>query len=69
MKMIETAVVPAAGYGARMKPLTLAFPKEMFPLGRMPIIELTIRELVSSGNSVEAGFLFCVLNYIIMAND
>jgi UTP--glucose-1-phosphate uridylyltransferase len=47
--MIETAVVPAAGYGSRMRPLTIAVPKEMFPLGRIPIIEHTIIELVASG--------------------
>jgi UTP--glucose-1-phosphate uridylyltransferase len=47
--MIETAVIPAAGFGLRMGPLTMLIPKEMFPLGHMPIIEFTIRELVSSG--------------------
>jgi len=47
--MIETAVVPAAGYGSRMEPLTIAIPKEMFPIGHLPIIEHTIIELVSSG--------------------
>lgn len=49
IKMIETAVIPAAGYGSRMGPLTMVIPKEMFPLGRIPIIEYTIRELASSG--------------------
>jgi UTP-glucose-1-phosphate uridylyltransferase len=47
--MIETAVVPAAGYGSRMRPLTMVIPKEMLPLGQMPMVEYTIRELVSSG--------------------
>jgi UTP--glucose-1-phosphate uridylyltransferase len=47
--MIETAVIPAAGYGSRMEPLTIAIPKEMFPLGPLPIIEHTVIELVSSG--------------------
>lgn len=49
MKRIETAVVPAAGRGSRMKPLTMFVPKEMFPLGSRPVIEHTIAELVSSG--------------------
>ena len=47
--LIESAVVPAAGHGSRMKPLTMAIPKEMLPLGSLPIIEHTIIELVSSG--------------------
>jgi UTP--glucose-1-phosphate uridylyltransferase len=49
MEEIETAVVPAAGYGSRMRPLTTFIPKEMFPLGSLPVIEHTIAELVSSG--------------------
>ena len=28
------AVIPAAGRGMRMRPLSLALPKEMMPLGR-----------------------------------
>lgn len=47
VKMIETAVVPAAGFGSRMGPLTMAIPKEMLPLGHTAMIEYTIRELVS----------------------
>ena len=49
MRMVETAVIPAVGYGSRMEPLTMAIPKEMFPLGHLPIIEHIIIELVSSG--------------------
>ena len=49
MEGIETAVVPAAGYSSRMRPLTTFIPKEMFPLGSLPVIEHTIAELVSSG--------------------
>jgi UTP--glucose-1-phosphate uridylyltransferase len=47
--MIDTAVIPAAGRGSRMMPLTTAIPKEMFPVGRLPMIEHSIIELVSSG--------------------
>lgn len=49
IKMVETAVIPAAGYGSRMEPLTIAIPKEMLPLGHLPIIEHTVIELISSG--------------------
>lgn len=48
-KMIEIAVIPAAGFGTRMEPLTTVLPKEMFPLGRLPMIEHTIIELKRSG--------------------
>ena len=49
MERIETAVIPAAGYGSRMRPLTAVIPKEMFPLGSLPIIEHTVAELLASG--------------------
>jgi UTP--glucose-1-phosphate uridylyltransferase len=48
-KMIEIAIIPAAGFGKRMGLLTTFFPKEMFPLGRIPMIEHTITELKRSG--------------------
>ena len=46
---IRKAVIPAAGMGSRLLPLTKAIPKEMLPVGDRPVIEHTVRELVSSG--------------------
>ncbi|WP_307856676.1 UTP--glucose-1-phosphate uridylyltransferase [Catenulispora pinistramenti] len=46
---IRRAVIPAAGIGSRMLPLTKAIPKEMLPVGDRPVIEHTVRELVASG--------------------
>jgi UTP--glucose-1-phosphate uridylyltransferase len=46
---IRKAVIPAAGIGSRLLPLTKAIPKEMLPVGDKPVIEHTVRELVSSG--------------------
>lgn len=46
---IRRAVIPAAGLGSRLMPLTKATPKEMLPVGDKPVIEHTVRELVSSG--------------------
>ena len=46
---IRRAVIPAAGLGSRLLPLTKAIPKEMLPVGDKPVIEHTVRELVSSG--------------------
>jgi UTP--glucose-1-phosphate uridylyltransferase len=46
---IRKAVIPAAGLGSRLLPLTKALPKEMLPVLDRPVIEHTVRELVASG--------------------
>lgn len=46
---ITKAVVPAAGKGTRLYPLSRAVPKEMLPLGRKPVLEIIVDELVSVG--------------------
>ncbi|MEE1735356.1 sugar phosphate nucleotidyltransferase, partial [Streptomyces sp. BE147] len=46
---IRRAVIPAAGIGSRLLPLTKAIPKEMLPVGDKPVIEHTVCELVDSG--------------------
>lgn len=43
------AVIPAAGLGRRLRPITDVLPKEMFPVGRHPAIEWVIAEAVVSG--------------------
>jgi UTP--glucose-1-phosphate uridylyltransferase len=47
--ILRRAVIPAAGLGSRLLPLTKATPKEMLPVGDKPVIEHTVRELVASG--------------------
>ena len=47
--MIRKAVIPAAGLGTRMLPLTKTQPKEMLPLGRKPCIQYIVEELASVG--------------------
>lgn len=49
MPRVRKAIVAAAGIGARLLPWTKAMPKEMLPLGTMPIIEYVVRELVGAG--------------------
>jgi UTP--glucose-1-phosphate uridylyltransferase len=44
-----TAVIPAAGMGTRLWPLTYAIPKEMLPLGPRPAIQLVVEELMAAG--------------------
>jgi UTP--glucose-1-phosphate uridylyltransferase len=47
--MVDLAVIPVAGLGSRLWPLTKSQPKEMLPLGRRPVVEYIIKELALSG--------------------
>ena len=47
--MIKKAVIPAAGMGTRMLPLTKTQPKEMLPLANKPCIQYIVEELASVG--------------------
>ena len=49
IRKIRKAVVPAAGKGTRLYPLSRAVPKEMLPIGRKPVLEVIVDELVSTG--------------------
>jgi UTP--glucose-1-phosphate uridylyltransferase len=46
---IQKAVIPAAGLGTRLLPLTRSQPKEMLPLGRKPVIQYVVDEIQSAG--------------------
>jgi len=46
---IECAVVPVAGLGTRLLPLTKSQPKEMIPVGRKPVVQYVIEELEAAG--------------------
>ncbi|HEV2474467.1 MAG TPA: sugar phosphate nucleotidyltransferase [Chthonomonadales bacterium] len=46
---IHKAVVPAAGLGTRLAPLTLATPKELLPIGRLPVLGHVANELREAG--------------------
>lgn len=45
----DLAVIPAAGYGTRLRPLTDTIPKEMLTIGRMPVIGHVMDELREAG--------------------
>ncbi|MGW5359573.1 UTP--glucose-1-phosphate uridylyltransferase [Actinopolymorpha pittospori] len=49
MQMVRKAVIPVAGLGTRLLPLTKALPKEMLPILDKPVLQHTIEELVASG--------------------
>ncbi len=46
---IRKAVVPAAGRGTRLYPLTKIQPKEMMAVGHRPVIQAVIEELAAAG--------------------
>jgi UTP--glucose-1-phosphate uridylyltransferase len=49
MTAIDLAVVPVAGAGTRLLPATKSQPKEMLPVGRKPVVQYIVEELVQSG--------------------
>lgn len=46
---IKKAVIPAAGFGTRVLPITKAMPKEMLPIVDKPSIQYIVEEAVNSG--------------------
>ncbi len=46
---ITKAVIPVAGRGTRLLPATKSQPKEMLPIGRKPIVQYVVEELVEAG--------------------
>ncbi len=46
---IDLAVVPVAGRGTRLLPLTKSQPKEMLPVGRKPVVQHVVEELARCG--------------------
>lgn len=49
--MIKKVIVPIAGLGSRMLPVTKSIPKEMLPIDGTPIIQFVVEEALSSGFS------------------
>ncbi len=46
---IDIAVVPVAGLGTRLLPATKSQPKEMLPVGRKPVVQYVVEELMRVG--------------------
>lgn len=49
MKKVTKAIIPAAGLGTRMLPISHAVPKEMLPIVDLPAVYYLVEEAVSSG--------------------
>jgi UTP--glucose-1-phosphate uridylyltransferase len=47
--VVDLAVVPVAGQGTRLLPLTKSQPKEMLPVGRKPVVQYVVEELSRAG--------------------
>jgi UTP--glucose-1-phosphate uridylyltransferase len=45
---IQKAVIPAAGWGTRLLPVTKTQPKEMLPIGCKPLIQFAVEEAVEA---------------------
>ena len=46
---VTKAVIPAAGLGTRMLPISKSVPKEMLPIVDKPAIQYLVEEAVASG--------------------
>ena len=55
-KGVTKAVIPAAGLGLRLQPLTTYLPKELLPIAGKPMIQYTLEMYVASGISE-----FCII--------
>ena len=49
MKPVTRAIIPAAGLGTRMLPISHAVPKEMLPIVDLPAVYYLVEEAVASG--------------------
>ncbi len=46
---ITHAIIPVAGFGTRMLPLSKSVPKELLPLGNRPAIHYVVEEAIAAG--------------------
>lgn len=53
---VRKAVIPAAGMGTRLRPVTLHTPKELLPIGQKPMIQYSIEMYIAAGISE-----FCIV--------
>ncbi len=47
--MIKQAIIPLAGLGTRLLPLTSVFPKELLPINGKPGLEYILNECIEAG--------------------
>jgi UTP--glucose-1-phosphate uridylyltransferase len=49
MKKITKAIIPVAGWGTRMLPITKAIEKCMLPVGTRPVIDYVVQDVIKAG--------------------
>ena len=47
--MIKQAIIPLAGLGTRLLPLTSVLPKELLPINGKPLLEYILDECIDAG--------------------
>ena len=47
--MIKQAIIPLAGLGTRLLPLTSVFAKELLPINGKPVLEYILDECIDAG--------------------
>ena len=57
--MIRQAIIPLAGLGTRLLPLTSVFPKELLPINGKPGLEYILDECIDAGIK---EFIFIISN-------
>ena len=60
--MIKQAIIPLAGLGTRMLPLTSVLPKELLPINGKPNLEYILEECLEAGIK-EFIFIISKKNY------
>ena len=58
--MIKQAIIPLAGLGTRMLPLTSVMPKELMPINGKPNLQYILEECIDAGIK---EFIFIISNY------
>ena len=49
MSIVKKVLIPVAGLGTRMLPVTKTIPKEMLPVVNKPIIQYVVEEAIEAG--------------------
>lgn len=49
MKPITKAIIPVAGWGTRMLPITKSIEKSMLPVGSRPVVDYIVQDVIAAG--------------------